>query len=294
MFSQIWQQKDILLQGQFDKPWRSVDWSDGEKQTLLRKLHDFETGNPEVSSLRILLHGPVGAGKSSFINSVDSSLRGRTTTRALADSAVGTSFTLAYKEYKLKKERTGSFFPFMFADLRGFEEDCGLGIKTTDVIKTLNGRVKNGYVFNPNTHITKDDTLYNKDPSLSDKVHCLVGIFPTDKISLIGENTIRKMREIREDAQKLGIPQVIIMTKVDAACPLVKEDLQNIYKSKTIKEKMELCSVKLGIPVNCIYPVKNYHEEDATNTSMDILILKALQHVVNFANDYVEYMVVDK
>ncbi len=51
---------------------------------------------------------------------------------------------------------------------------------------------------------------------------------------------------------------------------------------------MEECSNNLGVPVSYIYPVKNYHEERATNATMDILILDALQHIVNFANDYVE------
>ncbi len=52
--------------------------------------------------------------------------------------------------------------------------------------------------------------------------------------------------------------------------------------------QMEECSNSLGVPVSCTYPVKNYHEERATNPKMDILILDALQHIVNFANDYVE------
>ncbi len=52
--------------------------------------------------------------------------------------------------------------------------------------------------------------------------------------------------------------------------------------------QMEVCSQRLGVPVSYIFPVRNYHEESATNATMDILILDALQHIVNFANDYVE------
>ena len=63
---------------------------------MLRKLKEFQLSTPDVSQLRILLHGPIGAGKSSFINSMNTVLQGRNTTAALADSAAGSeshSFT---------------------------------------------------------------------------------------------------------------------------------------------------------------------------------------------------------
>ncbi|KAI5610667.1 interferon-induced protein 44 isoform X3 [Silurus asotus] len=96
---------------------------------------------------------------------------------------------------------------------------------------------------------------------------------------------ITKMRRIREAAATLDIPQAIIMTKPDLACPLVHDDLRKIYTSKKIKEKMEVCKNLVGVPMNHIFPVKNYHEEIDTDDDMDALILKALDQIVNIAYD---------
>ena len=35
-----------------------------------------------------------------------------------------------------------------------------------------------------------------------------------------------------------GIPQVIVLTKVDEACQMVREDLRKLYHSRKIKEKV--------------------------------------------------------
>lgn len=71
--------------------------SQDDKSIMLRKLHDFKPGSAEVSKMNILLHGPIGAGKSSFVNSVKTVLQGHTTTSALADSADGESHSFTLK-----------------------------------------------------------------------------------------------------------------------------------------------------------------------------------------------------
>ncbi|KAI4873962.1 hypothetical protein NFI96_008784 [Prochilodus magdalenae] len=85
-----------------------------------------------------------------------------------------------------------------------------------------------------------------------------------------------------------GIPQLVFMTRVDQACPRTQKDLKEIYRSKKIKEKMEQCSIRLGVPVNCIFPVKNYHDEIKIDKNLNCLMLQGLTQAAYSAHDYVK------
>ncbi|KAM9454629.1 interferon-induced protein 44-like [Clarias gariepinus] len=276
---------------EYDKAWRPVTWSEDKKNEMLSNLKKFRPGTNEISGIRILLHGPIGAGKSSLINSINTVLQGRNTASALSDSSAGPSqsFTLKFKTYRLKKAGHGDYYPFVFTDIMGLEPDTSQGVQTKDLKKILKGHVKDGYTFNPLKSIDKGDLrFYRTNPSLKDRVHCLVSVLSADKIAIMSGEVIQKMRAVREKARDLGIPQVVIMSMVDTACPLVNENLSKIYTSKKIKEKMKECSDKLGVPMNCVYPVQNYHEQITNDMHMDILILMAITDIVRFASDYIE------
>nr|XP_015211237.1 PREDICTED: LOW QUALITY PROTEIN: interferon-induced protein 44-like [Lepisosteus oculatus] len=112
---------------------------------------------------------------------------------------------------------------------------------------------------------------------------------PTNQVSLLTGGIVDKIKTVKSEVTDLGVPQVVLLTKVDLACPVVKDDLKNVYKSKYIKELMEKCSQIIGIPANCILPVKNYHEETTLNDDVDVdLILTALLQILRFADDYFE------
>lgn len=49
--------------------------------------------------------------------------------------------------------------------------------------------------------------------------------------------------------------------------------------------QMEECSNLIGVTVSNIFPVKNYHEEIDPEDDIDVLLLRALTHIVNIAND---------
>ncbi|XP_051244188.1 interferon-induced protein 44-like isoform X5 [Dicentrarchus labrax] len=233
----------------FSKPWRTMPKNNEEN---LEFVKSYQPQNKDVKHLRILIHGQTGAGKSSFINSVESVLKGRVTNRALTDATSGRSFTEEYTTYKIQKE-SGNFYSFFFNDTMGLENDNDNGIHVEDIKLALKGHVKEGY-----------------------------------QVSLLTDEVIKKMRDIRLAASKMKIPHLAVLTKVDLACPKAKQNINNVYKSDYLKKQVEKFSETLGIPENCIFLVKNYNSEIETNDDINVLILVALRQMVNFGEDFLD------
>lgn len=275
----------------FDEPWRKIRWENYEN--LLQEVKEYKPANDKVRHLRFLLYGPVGAGKSSFINSVTSALVGRMAIPAAVNTSDATkSFTVQYKTHKIKKKHGCSeVYPFVFNDIMGLEGGDDVGVRAEDIKLAMMGHVKDKYEFRPQCPISASDTeFYNKNPSDDDKVHVLVCLLNANS-SDIDPSVIEKMKEIREAARDLGIPQVAIGTHIDGMCDEIEKDVKNVYKSKGLKEKMMEFSHAVGIPLNCIMAVKNYSEGEMENEpDMDTLILTALRHMINFGDDFIEEM----
>uniref|UniRef100_A0A671WY21 G domain-containing protein n=1 Tax=Sparus aurata TaxID=8175 RepID=A0A671WY21_SPAAU len=257
-----------------------IPW--GCKERDLQVVRDYKPHNEELEQLRIMLHGPTGSGKSSFINSVDTVLQGRMTSQALEDAVSQDTFT---KEVRITGP--GTLYPFVFTDIMGLEKETNQGVSVEDLKLAMSGHIKDGYNFNPFSAISVDNSCYNKAPTLKDRVHLLVCVIPAASVNLQSAESVAKMRAVRLAARNIGIPQLAILTKIDEACPQVKADIKNVYMSMYLKKQMEVFSDSLGIPVKCIFPVKNYHSEIDPDDDTDTLILSALKHMINLGEDFV-------
>ncbi|XP_039667090.1 interferon-induced protein 44-like isoform X2 [Perca fluviatilis] len=56
---------------ELERPWRTITWESEKKKELMETIKTYKPTVSSVSQARVLLIGPVGAGKSSFFNSIN-------------------------------------------------------------------------------------------------------------------------------------------------------------------------------------------------------------------------------
>uniref|UniRef100_W5LVX6 G domain-containing protein n=1 Tax=Lepisosteus oculatus TaxID=7918 RepID=W5LVX6_LEPOC len=277
-----------LRQSELDKPWREILWGKEEKERLMEEIRTLTPKYKEAKELRIMMTGQIKAGKSSYINTIDSVFQGNLTSRALAGEDEH-SFTKKFKPFRVEDCAHGKgdrVLPFVIYDIMGIN----IIVKhPDDFISAVKGHIKDGYRFNtkePVRPLSVESPVYNKNPTVNDEAHCLVYCVAADQLSIMQDNVLQVMKEIRSQVSDKDISQVVLLTKVDKACPLVGKDIRKVYRSKYIKEKIEMFSQILGIPINHILPVKNYSEKISLDDDIDVLALTALLQILRFTNGH--------
>ncbi|XP_029986638.1 interferon-induced protein 44-like [Sphaeramia orbicularis] len=302
-----------------EDPWRKTDWTRKQKEDLQRFVRDYQPKGSKVEQLRVLIYGPVGAGKSSFINSVITAIRGQSYIRAAANAAetATKSFTVKYEAHKIQRQGEGHH-PIVFYDIMGLEDGENFGVRAEDIQLAMKGHVKEGYEvqpnvpappqsggcagspekirepsskaqFNPTSTLSMFNGHYKIFPTPNDQVHVLVCLLNVNSPN-ISPSVIQKMKAIRETARDLGIPQIAIAAHIDECCDEIEKDVKDVYKSTHLKKKMTEFSNAVGIPLNCIFPVKNYSTDSEPDDDMDILILTAVKHILNYGDDFLHNM----
>lgn len=269
------------------KPWRNMQWTKQRWQTLKETIETYKPDINVVQQARVLLVGPVGAGKSSFFNSINSAFRGNMTCQAIAGTA-DRSVTNQFRTYTIKARKGGQAMPLVLCDTMGLEEMAETGLDIEDLVNIYQGHVKDRYQFSPSAPILPDSPGFRKHPTLADKIHCVVYVIDACKVSLLSQKMVDKFAVIRKKTNRLGLPQIVLMTKVDQACPLVAEDIKNVYHSVYIQKTARELSESLGIPLSCIVPVKNYCDLLELDQDTDVLLFSAIEQMLNFADSFFE------
>ncbi|XP_038649657.1 interferon-induced protein 44-like [Scyliorhinus canicula] len=266
-------------------PWRTMTWNEPwRKQSLIQSINSYKLYRCSVPQARILLIGPVGGGKSSFINSVNSVFRGNVTNRALAGGGA-INGTKMFRTYSFGNA-DGKSPPLILCDTMGISEGTEWGIHSDDIISIIKGHVPKRYQFNTTSPIEPDTKGYIKSATIGERIHCVVYVLDASKPTLLSPEMEKKMCTIQSQINDLEIPQVVLLTKVDEACPLVGEDVTNVYRSEHIEKKVLEVGKKLSVPVSCIFPVKNYWLDINGDDPTDMLIISAVLQMLRYADDY--------
>ncbi|XP_028666571.1 interferon-induced protein 44-like [Erpetoichthys calabaricus] len=268
-----------------EKPWRTVQWGLEKKAQMMDFIRSYKPPINSVTQARILLIGPIGAGKSSFFNSINSTFRGHVTSQAIAGSSVS-SLTKKFRTYSIKSGREGKLLPIILCDTMGLEETNNSGMDLEDICSIVNGHIPDRYQFNPSAPIQADTPGYIKAVQLKDKIHCVAFVIDACKVKLMSARMEEKLQAVRSKLNLLSVPQLVLLTKVDEACPVVAEDITNVYRSRFIQQKIHEVAARIGIPISCVVPVRNYSIDVDLDDNTDALLLNTVVQMLRFADNF--------
>ncbi|KAG8507928.1 Interferon-induced protein 44 [Galemys pyrenaicus] len=239
-----------------------------------------------VQQIRILLLGPTGAGKSSFVNSVKSIFQGHVTHQALVGSKPS-GITKKYRIYSIKDGKDGNLLPLTLCDSMGLGEE-GEGLCMGDIISILKGHVPDGYQFNSIKPIAPGHSDYINNPSLKDRIHYVAFVLDANSVEDLSPEMITKIKHVQRVVIKCGVLLMALLTNVDSLDLVTETDLSYIYQCMPVKSKVDAVHRKLGFALNDILVVSNYSSERELDSVRDVLILSVLRQIMWATDDYLK------
>ncbi|XP_033734793.1 paramyosin-like [Pecten maximus] len=251
-------------------------------------LRDMGVAEDALRHVNILFVGPIGAGKSSFINSVESVFRGYVTMTASAGSR-SKSLTSMYHQYQILSSDNRHPMKFQLCDCRGLEDRVGI---SRDIDSILEGHIPDNYVFNTSFPIISNMEGYKSFPRLENKIHCVVYVLDASTYSadlaipFVSDPVRKSIKAIQESVDQKGIPQLVILSKVDSVCESTRQDTSLVYQSPVIRQRCIDAAGFLGVPPMLVLPMKNYILETSTTDDISILALYNIRQMLRAADSY--------
>nr|XP_055197385.1 interferon-induced protein 44-like [Nyctereutes procyonoides] len=257
------------------------------RNPLVAELRAYKPCVHIISEIRILLLGPTGSGKSSFINSVKSIFRGQRTRHAPV-GADTTSITEQYRIYPIKYGKYGTCLQFSLCDSMGIHEKEGVGLCMEDIPYILKGCVPDRYQLNPKRPITPNHPTFITSPSLKDRIHCVAYVLDINSIQDLSSKMVAKLKEIQKEVLKCGIACVLLFTNMDNCSTLPQDNFLNMAKAMTSQSQIMDVSKMLSVPIYNTFMVENYTSEWELDPLKDTQILFVLRQMLRIVDDFLE------
>jgi len=219
-----------------------------------------------VRSYNILLMGRMGNGKSSYLNTANSSLKGGWQQINVAKNDIKT-VTLNIGKFAVNQRKTLQIW-----DTYGWSESN----YTKEFDFLLGGNLRDGY--KEGAEITSD--FYNPSPAVGDRVHSVIIVCTASSV-----NTISEMERLSSFFQRItekGINPLVILTKMDTLPDAELEgQYQNIYDVGVIDQAIETFCKHTKIERSFVFPVINYTGPTTRNFVIEWLCLNVFQKAIN-------------
>ncbi|KAJ0065787.1 hypothetical protein NL108_018701 [Boleophthalmus pectinirostris] len=117
-------------------------------------------------------------------------------------------------------------------------------------------------------------------------MHCVAFVLDASKVSTCSDSTRVFLQQLRSFITDLGVHQVVLLTHVDKICNETQKDTSEVYKSIIVRQAMFKAAELVGMSPSSVVPVRNYWCELELDLSSDVLLLRALELLLQYTDLY--------
>ncbi|XP_046356719.2 interferon-induced protein 44-like isoform X1 [Haliotis rufescens] len=213
--------------------------------------------NTNTTTLKILVIGPEDSGKSAFINS-------------LVSIFLGKIIHLDDMEQCLEKRLTHGrkALPIVMCECKETSEEDSL---YDQVLRAIEAQTPAGENVSTNTMTIMTEEVA-PDTSLG-----VIFVVDVQKIAgLMQTDLVAKYDSIADLLKHFDVPRCVVLTHAD----ILEPDVRAVFGNGAVKTALLQAQMMFDLPEHDVFPVKCYTDEQQLHQNMDILLLNALDSIL--------------
>lgn len=273
-------------------PWRENGvFSQEAKNQLLENIEELVYPQ-HCKDINLLVIGHIGSGKSALVNTFFTVLRNNGQLAIIAPPSPQNKASVTPMLHEIVLQNIPGTKTLRVYDCRGILPDKSGENKNAvfmkDLQKVIEGNVVKDYRFDENCEIQENDDCYNNNPTISDKMHCV--LFVVNACNIDEEKDVTAICSMQSYLFRNNIPSRMILSHVDQLDMCVYGDLTKLFVSRHVQKKVELAKRIFSLQDTQVLPVANYVKGTTQTIAQDILALQAIENIMNETISYVGNM----